>query len=81
MLVEHSNQTQTPNPMTHKTVVNGGFEIKCLYRGDLSCQEITISRMAEGSNISCSICPPYQIEIDYGQNFNSIKHNETEENH
>ena len=80
MLVEH-NQTQTHNPMTHKTIVNGGFEIKCLYGGDLSCQEITISHMTEGSKISCSICRPYQIEIDYGQNFNSIKHNETEENH
>ena len=46
MLVEH-NQTQTHNPMTHKTIVNGGFEIKCLYGGDLSCQGIIISRMAE----------------------------------
>ena len=69
MLVEH-NQTQTHNPMTHKTIVNGGFEIKCLYGGDLSCQGIIISRMAENDKISCSICRPYQIEIDYGQNFN-----------
>ena len=37
--------------------------------------------MAKRSKISCSICRPYQIDIDYGQNFNLIKNNETEENH
>ena len=69
MLVEHT-QTQNLNPITHKTIGNGGFKIKCMYGGDLSCQEICISRMAKNGKISCSICRPYQIEIDYGQNFN-----------
>ena len=33
--------------------------------------------MANWSKIRCSICRPYQIEIDYGQTLRFDKHNET----
>ena len=80
MLVEH-NQTQTHNPITHKTIWNGGFEIKCLYGGDLSCQEITHLTHGRREQDQLQHLPSISNWDWLRSKLQLIKHNETEENH
>ena len=80
MLVEHT-QTQNLNPITHKTIGNGGFKIKCLYGGDLSCQEITYLTHGRMEQDQLQHLPSISYWDWLRSKLQVIKHNETRVNH
>ena len=80
MLVEHT-QTQNLNPITHKTIGNGGFKIKCMYGGDLSCQEITYLTHGRNEQDQLQHLPSISYWDWLRSKLQVIKHNETRVNH